>query len=126
MKDLVGEDEILQNKLLLELIQYQKDIEIAHKFLYIFGYEKNFNKLPDSLKEFYTKNIEIIQADNLKKKEIAELDEVVLEGKKYHYPSDLLNENNIKFVGSAKAFEDMLAYFEEAKPTVLGLDCEWK
>lgn len=118
--DLVGDDEFLQNKLLLELMQYKKDIEVANKFLDIFGYDKNLNKLPDSLKEFFLNNIEFIKADS--KEDSTEPQPA----KKFHYPTEFLNESKIKFIECPESFVDMLNYFEEAKPKVIGLDCEWK
>ena len=121
--DLIGQDENLQNKLLFELISYQKDIETAHSFIHEFGYEKSLNKLPESLKEFYTKNIDFItnktnKAASAIRSQSAEKD--------YYYPHHLLNENNIKFVGSPDDFVGMLDFFESTKPSVIGMDCEWK
>lgn len=121
--DLIGEHEILQTKLLFELIQYQKDIETAHKFLHEFGYEKSLSKLPESMKEFYAKNIELIT--NKKNREASATRSRSAENK-YYYPHQQLNEANIKFVGTTEDFVGMLDFFESSKPLVIGLDCEWK
>lgn len=117
--DLIGNDDKLQYKLLLELIQYQKDVEIAHRFLVLFGYDKLFNKLSESHKEFIDKNLPIIQNENTTYKEVNKKE-------KYYYPEDLLNDANIKFVDIEEYFIEMLNYFETAKPNAIGLDCEWK
>lgn len=98
-------------------MQYKKDIEVAHKFLDIFGYDKNLNKLPESLKEFFLNNIDFINSVSNKEPQSE---------KKSYYPTEFLNEANIKFIGSPESFVDMLNYFEEAKPKMIGLDCEWK
>jgi hypothetical protein len=117
--DLIGEDERLQYKLLLELIQYQKDIQIANRFLSIFGYDKNINKLPESLREFFIKNIQIIQ-------QVQNDLSHIINTEKYYYPEHLLNDTNIKFVQTNQDFIQMLDYFEETKPDAIGQDCEWK
>lgn len=122
--DLIGNDDILKHKLFLELIQYQKDIETAQKFLDLFNYD--LNKLPESLIEFYTKNIEIINNNEVtKKNSLGESESTAIEKLSY-YPNELLNEANIKFVDSPETFSEMLSDFENFKPKVIGLDCEWK
>ena len=116
---MVGDDETLQLKLLLELIQYQKDVKAAHKFLTVFGLEKNLQRLPESTRDFYTKNIEIFDLRS-------EEDTALSTTSKFYYPHELLNEENIHFVDSPESFEEMLSYFEAAEPQVIGMDCEWK
>ncbi len=116
---MVGNDETLQHKLLLELIQYQKDVKAGHKFLTIFGVEKNLQRLPESTREFYSKNIEIFDQWSEEETDISAKN-------KFYYPHELLNEKNIHFVDSPESFEDMLSYFEAAQPQIIGLDCEWK
>lgn len=127
----MGDEEILHNKLLLEIIQYKKDIRTAHKFLNIFGVEKNLLKLPESIKEFYLKNIEVIHEDDLRREQQCDnkpSDQSTnpTMQKKFYYPHEHLNERNIHFVDTVKRFDEMLGYFEESKPTMIGLDCEWK
>jgi len=118
-KDLVGEDELLQNKLFLELIQYQKDVKTAFKFLKVFGFENNLLRLPESTRDFYTKNIELFDLVNE--------DESILNLKSdYYYPHEYLSEKNIYFVGSSENFEEMLNFFNATSPQIIGLDCEWK
>ena len=43
-----------------------------------------------------------------------------------YYSCSELSEGNIVFVDTPALFADMLGYFEQAKPDVVGLDCEWK
>lgn len=121
--DLIGHDEKLQYRLLIELIQFQKDVEIANHFLHIFGYEKNLNKLPESLKDFFIQNITIIQTDS---NQTARGNQSNVPSDKHYYPDDLLNEINIQFVQTVDEFNTMLDFFEKSKPDAVGLDCEWK
>ncbi len=122
-KDLVGTDDFLQQKLILELVQYQKDIETADKFLNEFGYEKILNKLPESQRDFFIKNIEIIKQNN--KKNFTKLYEIN-NRENFYYPESILNETNIRFIDDESKFNEMLDYFETKRPTTIGLDCEWK
>ena len=119
MKDLVGDNDILKEKLFLELIKNQKDIETAHKCLEIIKFD--INTLPDSPKEFYFTNMEIFQSETFNK-----TNQVDIVEKKTYYPDEVLNENNIAFIGNKVEFVQMLDFFEIQKPTIIGLDCEWK
>lgn len=113
--DLIGTDETLQLKLLLELIQFRKDVEVAYKFLCVFGYEKMIQRLSESHREFVEQNLKFIETS----KEIN-----LIPNEAYYYPVELIN--SIRFVQTRDEWNQMLDYFENEKPNVIGLDCEWK
>jgi hypothetical protein len=46
--------------------------------------------------------------------------------KKNYYMPDDLNESIIFFIDTESKFREMLKYFEDNKPDVIGMDCEWK
>lgn len=113
--DLISGDEALQYKLVIELIQYQKDVEVAHKIMHIFGYQKMFARLSNSHQEFMEKNIRFISSNQK---------ETVQNHENYYFPSELVER--ILFVQTREEFQRMLDYFESEKPGVVGMDCEWK
>ena len=44
----------------------------------------------------------------------------------YYICSDLMGTADIIFVDTSELFLEMLEYFEQTKPNLLGFDCEWK
>ena len=95
---------------------------MAQRFFEIFGSDKHLQKLPESSREFYAKNISIIDMRNEN-----EEDSISKPAEKlFYYPLELLNHSNIHFVDTADKFEEMLNYYETSKPTIIGMDCEWK
>ena len=124
LKDLVETNDLLQSRLILELIHYQKDIETANVFLQIFGQEKHLKKLPESIREFYLKNIEIISTNV--NNELKTSRSRSQSAEKYYYPHELLTQTQIKFLDKEEHLVEMIDYFKTKKPDIIGLDCEWK
>ena len=120
---MVENNELLQNRLIVDLIQYQKDIETANIFLKTFGYEKHLKNLPESMRDFFINNIEILNSLNPNENKSFNY---LAQSEKYYYPEDLLPIEKIKFISEEKQMVEMLEYFKRTHQSLIGLDCEWK
>ncbi len=110
--DIVVNEEALCIQLLIELIQYRRDMQCATVFINLFGVDI-LTKLPLAVQQSYMEADKDVKAKEKDKKED-------------FYQTKL---DNIIFVDDEIKFNGLLDEFEKHKSdyaNVIGLDCEWR
>jgi len=117
LKELIQDNKELMEKFLVKIIEYRNDIKTASEFIEYFKFD--INEFKPKTKDIYLQKLASYQTNQ----NATSINKVVEE--RYYFPS-ALSEENICYVGDEAKFIEMLTYFEEAKPDVIGMDCEWK
>lgn len=103
-------------QLFLEIINYHQDVLVGFYFTKIYG-ENYISQLPESAKALYKNNIELIQLDYEKK--ILQLKNPNRD--KFYWPKNLKN-NDLELIYTKEDFANMLDYFEQNQPGVIGFN----
>lgn len=102
-------------QLFLEIINYHQDVLVGFYFTKIYG-EKFISQLPESAKALYKNNIDLIQSDYENK--ILQLKNP--NRNKFYWPKNL-KFNDIQLIYNKENFIEMLDYFENNQPEVIGI-----
>ncbi len=104
-------------KFLVKIIEYRSDMKTASEFIEKFKFD--INQFKPKTKEIYLQKMAFYESS----RNAASVNK--FQEERYYFPTCLLEENIVYVVDEAE-FIEMLKYFEEKKPDVIGMDCEWK